>query len=214
MVEENEELRARIIEGAGELFQRYGVRSVSMDDIARHLTMSKKTIYQFFKDKDEVVMMALKSHMEYEKQEYGQIFNSDHNAIEELQLVTKCMRKDFKDMNPALLFDLQKYHPNAWKIWLEFKNEYIKKQVESNLKKGIEEGYYRKEINPEVLARLRVEQVQLAFDENVYPSDKYNLTELQLLLFDHFVHGLVTEKGKQMLKKYFTKDNQLNNNVE
>ncbi|MEQ8926281.1 MAG: TetR/AcrR family transcriptional regulator [Fulvivirga sp.] len=199
-------IEEKIIEGAGELFQKYGIRSVSMDDIARHLSISKKTIYQYYKDKDEIVSLALKKHMEFEKSEYDQIFDKGSNAIEELAKVSKCMRKDFKEMNPSLLFDMQKYHPNAWSIWLNFKNEYIKNQVMENLKKGIAEGYYREDINPDVLARMRVELVQMGFNEDIFPSDLYKLSELQLLFFDHFVHGIVTEKGRELYENYIVNE--------
>ncbi|MEQ8245869.1 TetR/AcrR family transcriptional regulator [Fulvivirga sp.] len=200
-------IEEKIIIGAGELFKKYGIRSVSMDDIARHLSISKKTIYQYYKDKDEIVSLSLKKHLEYEKQEYDQIFNNTNNAIEELVNVSKCMRQDFRDMKPSLIFDMQKYHPNAWKIWLSFKNEYIKNQVMENLKRGMAEGYFREDINPDILARLRVELVQLAFDEDVFPADQYNLRDLQLQFFNHFVHGIVTEKGRKLYQKHINSEN-------
>lgn len=199
-------IEEKILIGAGELFQKYGIRSVSMDDIARHLSISKKTIYQYYKDKDEIVSLAFKKHMEFEKTEYDQIFSKASNAIEELAGVSKCMRKDFKEMNPSLLFDMQKYHPNAWKIWLNFKNEYVKNQVKENLIKGIAEGNYRSDINPDVLARLRVELVQMAFNEDIFPSSQYKLSDLQLQFFDHFVHGIVTEKGRKLYQQYITSE--------
>ncbi|HNP19307.1 MAG TPA: TetR/AcrR family transcriptional regulator [Fulvivirga sp.] len=202
----NMSIEGNIIAGAGELFHKYGIRSVSMDDIARHLSISKKTIYQYYKDKDEIVTLALKAHMDHEKLEYGEACKESANAIEELSRVSKCMRSDFKDMNPSLLFDMQKYHPNAWKLWMDFKNEYIKNHVVENLKRGIEEENFRKEIDPEAMAIFRVEQVQMAFDETIFPPDKFRLKELQLLLFDHFVHGIVTEKGKVLYEQYLKKE--------
>ena len=206
------EIKDRIIAGAVELFTRYGVRSVSMDDIARQLSISKKTIYQYFKDKDEIVTMAVQAHLKREQREYDEIFECSHDAVEELSKVCTCMRKDFKDMNPSLLFDLQKYHPNAWNVWLQFKNEHIKNQIVNNLKRGIEEGYFRKEIDPEFLATLRVEQVQLVFDNQIFPADRFNLKETQMKLFDHFVHGVVTEKGKKLYMKYLEKEKTINQN--
>lgn len=191
-----------IIQGASELFHKYGIRSVSMDDIARNLAISKKTIYQYYKDKNEIVMLSLKLHMDKNKLEYNNIFKEGENAIQELANVSTCMRKDFKDMNPSLLFDMQKYHPQAWKMWVDFKNEYLKNKLIENLNKGIKEGFYRQNINAEVLAMLRVEQVQLAFDDNVFPKDKFNFKELQMMLFDHFVHGIVTAKGKELFEQY------------
>lgn len=195
-------IEQKIIAGAAELFHQYGIRSVSMDDIARHLAISKKTIYQHYKDKNEVVQLSLKLHLEMNEREYDEIFETNHNPVEQLAQVSKCMRNDFKDINPSLLFDMQKYHPQAWQMWLGFKNQYIKNQVCENLKKGIKEGYYRPEIDPETLARLRVEQVQLAFDEKVYPREDFNLKDTQMMFFDHFVNGIVTDKGRELYNNY------------
>ena len=191
---------------------KFGVRSVSMDDIARHLSMSKKTLYQFFKDKNEIVMLATKAHMEIEKQEYTTVFESAENAIEGLVGVNKCIRRDFKKINPSLLFDLQKYHYDAWHQWLEFKNVFIRESVSSNLKQGIKEGYFRKEIDPDLLARVRVEQVQMAFDEKIFPRDKYSLRDVQLMLFDHFVYGILTEKGRELYEVYIRDTDLTENN--
>lgn len=197
--------KKKILIAAADLFMKYGVRSVSMDDIAHHLTMSKKTLYQYFKDKDELVLLVTQAHLEREKAEYNEVEKSAQNAIDELVGVNKCMRRDFKNMNPSLLFDLQKFHPLAWQEWLNFKNVYIKNHIVNNLKKGMEEGYFRKELDPEVMATMRVELVQMAFDEAIFSRDKHSLRDLQLMIFDFFVHGLLTEKGKQLFKEYLKK---------
>lgn len=197
--------KKKILIAAGDLFMKYGVRSVSMDDIAHNLTMSKKTLYQYFQDKDELVLLATQAHMEIEMAEYNEVEENSINAIDELVGVNKCMRRDFKNMNPSLLFDLQKYHPNAWQEWVNFKNVYIRSQVARNLKRGIREGFFRDEIDPEVIATLRVEMVQMAFDESVFSRERLTLKELQLMFFDLFVQGILTEKGKQLYKEYLEK---------
>lgn len=192
----------RIIKEAGELFTRNGVRSISMDDIARQLSISKKTIYLYFKDKEQLVKLALQAYLELEKAEYDEIAASSHNAVEELAKICRCMRKDFHEMNPCLLFDLQKYYPDAWQVWLEFKNEYIKNSIVTNLRRGMKEGYFREKIDPEFLATLRVEQVQLIFDNQIFPTEKYDLAETQMKLFDHYVNGIITVKGKKLYDQY------------
>lgn len=204
------EIKENILATAHELFHKYGVRSVSMDDIARELSISKKTIYQYFKDKNDLVSTVTNLHMEMEKEEIEEIARSSVNAIDELSKISVCLRKNMKEINPSLIFDLKKYHKSAWDIWTEFKNVFIKNNIVDNLNKGINEGFFREEIDVEVLAIHRVEQVQMTFDNNIYPKDKFILTELQLQLFDHFVYGIVTEKGRKLYKKY-QKNLQTNN---
>jgi len=199
------EIKDKIAAGASELFHKYGIRSVSMDDIARNLSMSKKTLYQYYKDKDELVTVGIKQHMEMEKSEYDEIFQNAHDAIEELALVSRCIRKNLKDINSSLLFDLQKYHPKAWSIWKDFKNHYIKDSIAKNIERGMSEGHFRAEIDPETLAILRVEQIEMGFDNRIFPSDKFNFREVQMICLDHFIHGIVTEEGRKLFQEYLQK---------
>lgn len=199
---EERDVKIKLLSGAEELFMRYGVRSITMDEIARHLSISKKTLYQYFADKDDVVASVTDEHLRRERQQYEDSTRDAKNAVEELVNLSRCMKENLKGMNPSLLFDLQKYHHKAWQIWSEFKNVFIRDSVVKNLKRGIDEGLYRPEINPDILALLRIESVQLGFDEQLFPRDKYDLTTVQVNILEHFLHGLLTDKGKKLYQKY------------
>lgn len=196
------DIREKIIKGAEELFMKYGVRSISMDDIARHLSVSKKTLYQHFADKEDIVTLTCKSQIERNSKQFDQIRQHAKDAIEELASLSTCLKSNVEDMNPSLLFDLQKYHPKAWAVWLKHKNDVIRTTVVRNIRQGIEEGYFRAELNPDIIALMRLELVQLGFDESIFPREKFRLAEVQMQIFDHFVHGLVTEKGRKLYQKY------------
>jgi len=207
--------KVKILKGATDLFMRYGIRSVSMDNIANHLGMSKKTLYQFFKDKDEMVFSVTEEQLIQDRAELEEIVKESKNAVEELVLLTHCLRENFRDMNPSLLFDLQKYHHDAWNLWIQYKNELIRNHIIRSLNQGKEEGYFRKEINTDILSTMRLETIQLAFDPVIFPKDKYELTEVQLQIFDHFIHGLFTDKGKKLYDKYRLKiQNKENSTVQ
>jgi TetR/AcrR family transcriptional regulator, cholesterol catabolism regulator len=199
---EETDVKEKILKGAEELFTKYGVRSISMDDIARHLSVSKKTLYQHFADKEDIVTMACKAHLERSAQEFEQVMASAKNAIDELAKLSVCLKRNMQDLNPSLLFDLQKYHPRAWAEWVNHKNKFIRCSVVRNLKQGIEEGYFRAEIDPEVIASMRLELVQIAFDEEIFPREQFRLPEVQMQIFDHFVYGVVTDKGRKLYQKY------------
>ena len=185
---------------------KYGARSVTMDDIARELSVSKKTIYQYYKDKDEIVTLSSKMHIEEEKSEFDEIFESSHDAIEEMFKISRCIRNIVSEVNPSLIFDLQKYHKKAWDLYLDYKNEYIRSSLIRNLKKGIEEGYYRNDIDIDIIATYRVEQVEMGFNDRIFPRTKFDLTEVQMQLFNHFLHGLFTDKGRELYKNYQLKN--------
>jgi TetR/AcrR family transcriptional regulator, cholesterol catabolism regulator len=196
------DIKEKILKGAEELFTKYGVRSISMDDIARHLAVSKKTLYQHFADKEDIVTMSCKAHLERHAGEFEEIKATAKNAIEELAKISVFLKRSMADMNPSLLFDLQKYHPRAWKEWVKHKNEFIRSSVVRNIKQGIEEGYFRADINPEIIAAVRLELVQIAFDEDIFPREQFRLPEVQMQIFDHFVYGLATDKGRKLYQKY------------
>ena len=196
---EDNSIKKKIIGGAANLFAKYGVRSISMDDIARHLAVSKKTLYQHFEDKEEIVTVAVRSLIERIMAEFDAIQNDAVDAIDEIARISVCLRRTTAELNPSLMFDLEKYHPRAWSVWVDNKKKFIRDSVIRNLKRGVEEGYFRPEIDPEIMATMRMELVQLAFDDRVFPASHFNVTEVQSQLFEHFVFGVLTDKGR---KKY------------
>jgi TetR/AcrR family transcriptional regulator, cholesterol catabolism regulator len=204
---EDQDIKDRILKGATELFMRYGIRSVSMDDVARHLSMSKKTLYHYFADKDEIVTMVATFHMEKDKEQFESFHTTAKNAIDELVKISGCLRKDFQNMNPTLLFDMQKYHAKAWGNWLMHKQKYIKESIIRNLKQGVDEGFFRSEINLEVLAIVRLETIQSTFDGQIFPPASFNLAEVNIQLFEHFVYGILTDKGRKVYEKYKLQSN-------
>ena len=201
-MEEHDQNRYRILQGALELFLKYGVRSVSMDDIARHLSVSKKTIYQYFIDKDDIVTSTTSQYMEHTKASFDELTKASKNALDELMRIQNFMRKNMQELNPALLFDLKKYHSKAYQGWLDHKNKDVRASVVSNLKRGMEEGLYRNNLNPEILATLRVESIQWLYDGQIIPSEKYKMVDIQMQMLDHFMYGLLTDKGRKLYEKY------------
>ena len=189
------------------LFFRYGVRRVTMDDVAKALGMSKKTLYQYYSDKDELVAEATQAHLDRERIEFDKIFRNSENSIKSLFLISQCMRKSLSEINPSVLFDLKRFYPKSWEYWTEFKDQYIFKSIVENIKKGIEEEYFRPEVNAEILANLRVMEIQVLFDRESFPSEKFNFMEVQMQLFNHFVYGITTEKGRKLYKEYLEKEN-------
>ena len=101
------------------------------------------------------------------------------------------------NLNPSLLFDLKKYFPKAWKFFLDHKRNFLKDHLKRILERGIKEGYFRSDANLEILSRLRMEQVELPFNPEVFPDGDFNLTEVHIQCFKHFVFGLCTVKGHE-----------------
>lgn len=194
-------VRENIIQASHELFMRFGIKSITMDDIAKHLSISKKTIYQYFKDKNDLVCQVTLAHLEEEKLEIEKIKEETSNAIETLIEESMCLRRNINDMNPSLLFDLKKYHHQAWGMYLDSKEKVYIRSLKETLETGIKEGFFRPEIDPQILAVLRVEQIEMSLENLIYPRSRFEFTQVQTQLFDHFLNGLVSEKGRRLLKK-------------
>src|SRR5256885_7985735 len=131
------EVKERILEKAHELFNRYGLRSVSMDDIAAQLGMSKKTVYQYYADKDELVNAVFGRMLETNKAKCITCSMKGENAIHEIFMSFEMVEELLANMNPSVLFDMQKYHPSAFKKFLDFKNNFLYKMISENLISGI-----------------------------------------------------------------------------
>ena len=198
----------KILKGADSLFTKYGVRSISMDDIARHLSVSKKTLYQHFADKDELVTMVSQAHRNQKKLEYDEITEQSENAIDELHKIAVVLKREMEEVNPTLLFDIRKFHPKAWSVWEEYKRDFIHSSVVRNLQQGIKDGHFRPEINPQVITSMRLASIEMCFDDRVFPQGKFSLAEVHTQVFEHFVQGLCTDKGRKLYQKY--KENYLN----
>ena len=196
------ETKGRILAAAQELFFKYGIRSISMDDISKHLSISKRTIYQFFSDKDEVVHELIKEKLKEDERDFKGIEKSSANVIEEVFNMMKHMGKIFSQVNPSAFYDLQKYHSKSWKLFLDFKEECILKMVEESLIRGMKQGYIRSEINVKILSKMRMEQIEMGFNPNVFSPEKFKILDVQIAMIDHFLYVICTLKGHKLINKY------------
>ena len=203
------ETKERILTKSYELFCRYGVKSMTMDEIARETGMSKKTVYQFFADKDELVLEVSKHHFMNDIKEIEKLFLEAKNPIDEIVMLTQHMKKNLTNINPCLFFDLKKFYPKAFDSWKEHKNTFIMEHIKNNINKGIEQGFYRSDINVEILAIMRLEQIEMGCSPEIFPPNKFKMVDVQTTFVSHFIRGIVTEKGYKMLEEYENKMNDL-----
>lgn len=192
----------RIKESARSLYMKYGLRSVSMDDIAGNLGISKKTIYHFYADKDELIAAVINDELNHNQHTCEQDRKAADNAVHEIFLAMDMMMELFSTMNPSLIYDMQKYHPLAFQKFQLHKNEFLYNVIRENMLRGITEGLYRENINIEILARYRVESMMIPFHPEFHRKLKYNLASLEEELIVHFMYGLASPKGYKLITKY------------
>lgn len=194
--------KERILTGSLELFYRAGIKSVTMDDIAKHLAVSKKTIYQFFTDKNELVIALVKQKMEEDEQQMITSMASASNVIEQLIDMMQCSEEIFSRANPILMYDMQKYHPAAWDEFQKFKNGVVISTLEQLLREGKQQGYIRPEIDERAIARMRVNQVEMGFNTSIFPLSEFSPWQLQQQFLEHFNYGICTLEGYKLLEQH------------
>ncbi|MEM9884758.1 MAG: TetR/AcrR family transcriptional regulator [Bacteroidota bacterium] len=194
--------KEQIIEQAGALFLRYGIRSVSMDDIAGKLGMSKKTLYQYFEAKSDLIQHVTISYIQKDLEIFGAIRDSADNAVEELMNFAQYLMETIRQVSPTVMYDLQKYYKNSWCKMQEVHNEYVYNSIKDNIERGQKQGLYRSEINADIASRIYVEASHVVMDEDVFPMKKYKKEEIVKEFIHQFVHGWASDKGLELWKEH------------
>lgn len=179
----------------------YGIRSVTMDEIAIQSGVSKKTIYQFYADKDELVDAMLMSILDNNQENCGQYKMAAGNAIEEVLLATEMVKQMFENMNPSLLFDLEKHHPATYEKFSQFKYKFLWQVIVENLKRGISEGLYRPDIDVDIITMTRLETMMLPFSYKVAKSG-YNFAQVHQQLTELFLFGIASLQGYTLIEQH------------
>lgn len=196
------EPKQRILIKARDLFLKFGIRSVSMDDIANHLGMSKKTLYQYFADKDELVLGVVDGHICEMEAECAVCRTDATDAIHEIFITMERIIEQFSNMNPMVLYDLEKFHFKAYQRFREHKDKYVLKVIRDNIEWGMKDELYRPDLNVEVLSKFRIESMMTAFNVSVFPPGKYDTASLSAIILENFTYGLATIKGHKLIQKY------------
>lgn len=202
----NEETWKNILQQSLQLFSQFGIRNVSMDDIAKVTGMSKKTIYQYVKDKDELIQKTFEFELENGCQVTENIIKSHENALETMIKITEWHANRVKYTNPVAILELQKYHPQVWALMAKHHQEHVIPNIVKIINKGIEQGYFRENIHVQIVARLHVEKIRIMFDSNIFPYTQYDLSEVYHTIQDLFIRSIITDKGLKYYEKHYPKN--------
>lgn len=196
--------KKRILVFATELFLKYGVRNVTMDDLAQQLGVSKKTIYASYRNKREIVMAVANEFFRMEKERSEQISKQSQNAIDELFRIVSWSLSVLGKISPDLVFETRKYYPEAWLVFDSFHKGYVLNKIRENLEQGILEGLYREGLHVEIVASLRILQIEATLHSDFFPASKFDPATVQVEVFELFMRGLVSDKGRLLLDQYLS----------
>ena len=196
-----ENKRIQFLIAASDIFMKYGIKSVTMDEMARQLGMSKKTIYTFVKDKNELVSECLDLGHNNEMNEICQVCESNLNAIDEFIKVSMVVSNRLKNIHPSIFFDLQKYHTDTYHSFNKNTTEFIKKTMIDNLKKGKEQGFYRDNLDEEIVSRMYLAFTNTLFAGEVFPPNEYGYNVIHSEFFRYHIRGIASKKGLEYLQE-------------
>ncbi len=189
--------RERIIEGAAGLFRTYGIKSVTMDSLASHLGISKRTIYEIFSDKDELLIGVLTWMTERQKLFLARILEESDNSIAAIFKLLEFNRNHLQSMSPAFRFDLKKYYLDIKKSGKCEIPDYNNHQ--KIIEKGIKEKLFRDDINPDIVNRCLYSLGRSIMDDEMYPFDQFSRNDVLRNIFINYLRGISTPKGLDLI---------------
>ena len=174
-----------------------------MDDIALNLGISKKTIYKWFENKDQLVEEALTTYLNQINNECIELHT---NAVEEFCQSISTIIKKLLQFHTSFFYDLKKYHNQAYQVWREYKQQHIIQLFKANFLQGMATGLYRPDLNPEIAARLYTGQLEIIFNSELFPAGEFNMLETYRQNLKNFILGIVSPEGNKVLQEYIQKN--------
>lgn len=199
-------VKERVTEQATDMFIKSGIKAITMDDISKEAGVSKRTIYEIFKDKDELLRECLDYIEKKYNEEYDLIKLESDNTITEVFGLMKLGIFAIKTFNPLFFSDMKRYHYRIYKEVLQVNQEKQIAQTHTILKKGINQGVFRKNIDLEVVSILLNHQLQIISDDNVFPENKFSRVVVFENVVINFFRGIATQKGIDLIDLYFEEE--------
>lgn len=192
----------KILKTSLELFFKFGIKRVTMDDIAKELGMSKKTIYHFYKEKDDLVNQLCETEMVDHECAFNEISQLAKDPIHEIMLISIKMKEMMQNINPIFFLDLQKYYPIAFERFQKFKKECAYKNIYTNIIRGQELGVFRSDIDAEFTSKYRLAQIDMLMFGNYFSYEIITFTKSSEFILDLFAYGICTIKGHKLINNY------------
>jgi AcrR family transcriptional regulator len=195
------DIRERIIEGAAELFKTYGIKSVTMDFLANQFGMSKRTIYEVFADKDELLTAVLTKMAHQQKEMIKRVLDESENSIVAIFRMLEINRDNFQSMSPAFQADLKKYHHDVILQNTDKSEMPDYRNHQQVIEKGIAEGLFRPDVNPDLANRCMYNLGRSIMDNDLYPYEMFSRLDVVRNIFINYVRGISTSKGLELINQ-------------
>lgn len=208
MTEKKSKKLHELLAKSREMFMRCGVKTLTMDDIAKEMGMSKKTIYQFVSNKSELVKLTVEDYLDEEKHQLAQILSGTGNSVEEMIEMVAYFLNILREFNATVLYDLQKHYPETWQTLNEYRFQYIHNLLVQNLTAGIKQGDYRADLNADIVSKIYLSAIEVLYNQTLFPTHKFPFIKIYREFLNYHLYGILTEKGKTFLDQTKLLNNQ------
>jgi len=185
-----------------ELFLKYGLRSVTMDDIATELGIGKNKIYKFFESKEELVQNFVEKAIKENEDSCKALAGKGNDPVIELFFKMVCAQRLYLILNHTILNELEKNHHKAYLAVKQYKDGFIFQAIKTSIELGIKQHLYLDDFNPDVMSRFFMESLALISDKSVFAATTYNTTDLPEEIFGHLIGGIATSTGSDLVNHY------------
>lgn len=196
----------RTLDIAKKLFLKFGVKSVTMDDISKEAGISKKTIYSMVTNKAQLIEFVLERYMATEKEEMMQIQAEATDALDEMIKITEHVIFFLRNFKPSFTYDLKKYYTATWEKIEKIHFTFIRETIHANIQRGKKEGIYRKVVKEEIISQLYLQLSYSLVNDDLFPIKSFTKVELYKNFIDYHLHGILTETGLKNYKDYKSND--------
>lgn len=203
------EVFERILTESFKLFAKNGIRSVTMDDIAKHIGISKKTIYENFRDKDDLLKQGLLFHKENQDKVLLSIMAISDNVLETIYKVMFEATTHMRGINPVFFSDLKKYHYKLCEDLIPRQREEKMILLQGLIEKGIAEGIFRDDLNTLLITKLLNYQLDGLSDEDFFPVSEYSRAEVFRSIIEIFTRGIATLKGITIIEEIIERNKKI-----
>lgn len=190
-----------ILDGSGRLLLKYGLRNLSMDDISRDLSISKKTLYQYVENKADLIDKVMMNHLDEDWKRVIESVIPGRNAIDVLLSVSKQVCEHTKEINPNISFELQKFYPDVYKKFIDKQRSQIMTGMRLNIEQGMQEGLFRSDLDIDVVLHLYTQAVEDIHQIDIKNGANVSYDKLLSVMFENHIRGIASQEGLEYLEK-------------
>ncbi len=179
---------------------KHGVKSLTMDEIAKQMGMSKKTIYQFVRNKSDLVKLTMQDFLGDERKLIEGILKNSDNSVDEMISMIDYFLQVVREFNPTTLNDVQKHYPDTWEMYNDYRFNFMLRLIKDNLAKGVQEGYYRNDLDTDIIAKVYIMAIEILLNQEVFPAKEYSFLNIYREFLGYHLRGIVSANGLKYLE--------------